>query len=240
MDILREVLLNPEDVFSFWSHFLGGLVAVVLGLRLLSQSENFSVKVYVISLVTTLFASAVSHHGFGASDWSQDCFDKLDHAAIFLLIAGTYTPIVIYRLTKHGGGNYLKLMWVVAIVGIILKIVLPRWPDELSAITYVVVGLLCASEPRVLLRALNPTQIFLLGFGGATYIVGATLYAVRWPIIASGFGAHEIHHVCVLVAATCHYVVCRQLILGESQYSINNRLADIIAVRTNTRGATLG
>jgi hemolysin III len=122
-------------------------------------------------------------------------YRHLDHAAIFLMIAGTYTP---FTVTEVHGHRLLSLIWAVALIGILLKFVAPSRVDPLSVPLYLIMGWAVLSDPGLLL-SLPTLVVTLLVAGGVFYTVGITFHLARVPF------QEAIWHCFVLVAAACHY-----------------------------------
>jgi hemolysin III len=132
---------------------------------------------------------------------------RLDHSAIFLLIAGTYTPFCLL-LPAATGLPLLALVWGGAAAGIVQSIAWGRAPKALAAAIYVVLGWVIVPVLPALRAELGAGAVTLLAAGGATYSVGAIVYATRRPDpLPKVFGYHEVFHALVIVAAACHFVV---------------------------------
>lgn len=205
----------PNDLFSFYSHAVGALVAMMMGGELLSRTINYrwAIKVYVVSLVVTLMTSALAHHGLQSSPAFQEWLDVLDHCCVYLLIAGTYTPLVVLVVRRYEGVDLLQAVWCMAIVLIAVKCIWPRWPDELTVISCIALGGVMMLDWKTIRRGLSNSMMAYLVGGAAVYIVGGICFAFNWPAnLHPEFGAHEIHHVCVLVGAACHFKLISDLV----------------------------
>ncbi len=161
---------------------------------------------YGLSLVALFGASALYHR----PTWSprpRRIMKRVDHAAIFLLIAGTYTPLCLL-LGGRAGAFLLAAVWGGALLGIVrcvLWVDAPRW---LGAAIYVLLGWIVVPVLGELLAIVGASGIALLAAGGVAYSVGAIVYATRWPDPAPRvFGYHEIFHAFVVGAAACHFSV---------------------------------
>jgi hemolysin III len=186
---------------------LAGLAAALVGAVVLiaaaaprqSALMIFSVAVYGLGLLGMIGASAL--YNFAAPSRRKEWFRRLDHAAIFLLIAGTYTPFALVRMAGPWGTGIAAFVWSAAIGGIALKLLSPRRLERLSTALYLGLGwvVLVALEPLfadVPLRA-----VVLLGLGGLLYSLGVIFHL--WKELPY----HKaIWHGFVLAAATCHYV----------------------------------
>jgi hemolysin III len=161
---------------------------------------------YGASLLT-LFAVSATYHRPNWSPAARRILWRLDHSAIFVLIAGTYTPI---GLLVGAGAGYAMLtaVWAGAIGGIVLSVAWVTAPKRLMAALYVLLGWIAIAALPALFRALGGPALALLLAGGLLYTGGAIIYATRRPDpFPTVFGFHEIFHLCVVAAAACHYVV---------------------------------
>lgn len=170
--------------------------------------------VYSLSLVTLFAVSAIYHRVQWQEERSRAHMRRADHASIFVLIAGTYTPIALLGLGGDDGRRLLIAIWVGAIVGILLSLFWVTAPKALTAAVAVMIGWTIApyfNEVRRLLGA----AVWLILAGGIAYTVGAIVYAIRkpnpWPRV---FGYHEIFHALTLVGALLHFAVIVQIVRG--------------------------
>jgi hemolysin III len=183
----------------------GGLVALlVLGWH--GIEKIISVLIYGLSLVG-LFAASATYHLASVRPRVQELLRKVDHSAIYLLIAGTYTPFCINAFTGFWRWGLLSIIWSLAAIGILVKVFTINAPRWLSAGLYVLMGWLCIAAIGEMLAVL-PT--FVLGWmvaGGVIYTLGAVVYITRvmnfWP---GRFGYHEVWHIFVLLGAAAHFV----------------------------------
>jgi hemolysin III len=183
----------------------GGLVALlVLGWH--GIEKTVSSFVYGLSLVG-LFAASAAYHLARLRPKAQEILRKLDHAAIYLLIAGTYTPFCLNAFSGFWRWGLLAIVWSLAGIGILVKaftINAPRW---LSAGLYLLMGWLGIAAVGEMLAVLPPFVLNWLLAGGVTYTLGALVYITRsmnfWP---GRFGYHEVWHIFVLLGAAAHFM----------------------------------
>lgn len=198
--LIRPRLRGVADIYA-------ASTAVPAIALLVSQADpgaaTLAALVYGASLVVLLTGSAVYH----LPNWpvrTAQWLRKVDHANIYLLIAGTCTPLA-YALTPGPGEWLLVAMWITAILGILKTMLWPRAPRKLNAALYVLMGAItfpCAPALRTAVE-----DFHLLALGGLFYVLGACVYALRWPNPAPHvFGYHEIFHIFVFAAATAHYL----------------------------------
>jgi hemolysin III len=191
---------------------LGGAIAAFFGLiALLVISWNepakvVSVIVYGFSLIAMFSTSAV-YHLVKVEPAGQLTLRKLDHSAIFLLIAGTYTPFCLNAFTGFWRWGLLSIIWAIAAVGIVVKVFYVKAPRWLNAIIYVIMGWLCVIAAPQMEFVLPLSAIICLFIGGVIYTLGAIIYATKiFNFLPGKFGFHEIWHIFVLAAAIAHFI----------------------------------
>ena len=185
--------------------FFAALVAGAVLIALAPPRAKVAAAIYATSLATLLGTSALYHRPHwapGPRRWMR----RADHAAIFVLIAGTYTPFTL--LLPREGGAMLALAWGGAALGILRALFWVHAPRALAAALYIAFGAAALFFWSPLHAALGAAGLALLLFGGLLYATGAVIYAARrpdpWPAV---FGYHEIFHLLVVAAAICHFIV---------------------------------
>ena len=206
-----------KDPFPAWSHWFGvalsfaGL-AVLLAVPMRNPLHLAALLVYGLTLVFLYFASALAH-SLHCSPRLAGRLDRLDYTAIFLVIAGTYTPLCVVTLSGPWGWWLLAAVWVTAGVGIATLYLLPtraHWPRVLC---YVLMGWVAVLAAGELVRVLPGAAVAWLIVGGVVYTVGAGVYLSGRPRLWPGrFGSHDLWHCMVLVASACHFIVILQYV----------------------------
>ena len=200
---------------SALTHFLAMLLALCAAVPLLVRAAVHSgvksltaMTVFMISMVL-LYAASTIYHSVNCSGRILRIFRKMDHMMIFVLIAGTYTPVCLLTLPKPSGLMLLAAVWGIALVGIFIKgfwITCPKW---FSSVLYIAMGWSCLSVLGQLFSLL-PLHAFLwLLAGGLIYTAGGIIYALRLPLFDARhpmFGLHEIFHLFVMAGSLCHFV----------------------------------
>jgi hemolysin III len=193
--------------------FLAVVVGALLVVYAEGTRETVAAAVFAAAVVGMLGASALYHR----VTWSprmRPWMRRIDHAGIYLLIAGTYTPVGL--LVVHGRTRpiVLAIVWSGAVAAIVLKFVWVGAPKWLSAVTGVAVGWAgVAAMPQVVEHA-GWAAFALLAAGGLAYTVGALVYAFRRPNpVPAVFGYHEVFHALTLVAVACQYVAIAFFVL---------------------------
>ena len=203
-----------KDPGSAITHFVGLVLAIFAMPPLLichgekSTLQQLSFAVFMLS-VTGLYAASSAYHAFHLSGNRDRILKKLDHCMIFVLIAGTYTPICLTALKDHGGEQLLLWVWVVALGGVVFKLFWVTHPKWLSSILYIGMGWLCLTEMDSLLVYMDCTGFWWLLAGGVMYTLGGVLYALKLEKLNTlhpNFGSHEIFHLFVMAGTACQYV----------------------------------
>lgn len=194
------------------THFVWGFAALIGLTVLLVQSggdppKQVSLLVYGTGVVILFFMSS-AYHLIRTSPEKTVLLRKLDHTAIFLLIAGTYTPICFNVLTGVWRWGMLIGVWAVALGGIGLKLAFINIHRALSAGIYAAMGWLSLVAIQPLVQALPAGALAWMVAGGVVYTVGALVYALKWFNFAPGvFGFHEVWHLFVMAGSLCHYIM---------------------------------
>ena len=203
-DRLREPVNGITHLAASVFALGGWVILVVLGwgdtLKLVVAS------VFGLSL-TTLFLASGLYHSVVASPLVVQRLRKFDHAAIFLLIAGTYTPITALYLGNAWRWGLLAVVWIIAAAGIIFKLFVIDAPRWLSTGAYLAMGWMAVFAVPELLKSMPPEVVLWMALGGALYTVGAGVYLLEKPNFKPGvFGYHELWHVFVILAGASHFL----------------------------------
>ncbi len=200
-----------------WLHFSAAPLALVLGLLLLvltpEQDLRAGVAVYVLTTVLLFGVSAAYHLGAGTAGVNA-FLRRLDHANIYLFIAGTYTPLALALADRSLGWLILGLVWGVALVGLLLPILWLSAPRWVTAGSYVALGWVAVFFLPDLYRDLGAVVVGLLALGGVLYTLGAVIYARKRPNPHPGwFGFHELFHAFTIGAYLVHYLAVALAVL---------------------------
>lgn len=203
-------LQREKPALRGYSHEIAAYVAVPAALALVAGARGpialAGAAVYGASLVA-LFATSALYHRPRWSPRARRIMWRLDHSAIFVLIAGTYTPLCLL-LGPGAGHALLAIVWAGAAGGVIVSMVWVTAPKALMAGLYVLLGWVSVTTFPDLQAALGPRTLGLLVAGGLLYTGGAVIYAVRRPDpLPDVFGFHEVFHLLVVAAAGCHFAV---------------------------------
>ena len=218
VNVQRAEVRDPYDGLRPWSaitHGVGAALAAVgtVLLLILSSAPGKGLPlfaVYGLSMIC-LYTASTLYHCLNVSVPGRLALRKYDHCSIYLLIAGSYTPLCLTVLRESGGVPLTAAVWTLAVAGTVLtiaKLAIPRW---LTSAIYLFMGWLAIFAIVPIYRALPADCFAWLLAGGLLYTVGGVLYAVKWPGRDNPrFGCHEIFHVFILLGSIAHFVLmCR-------------------------------
>ena len=202
------------------THFAGMLLATAASVPLLVKAGLDSVRclvamgIFMASMILLYGASTV-YHTVIASDKILKIFRKADHMMIFVLIAGSYTPVCVLVLGGRQGYTLLAVVWSIAIAGILVKALWITCPKWFSSVIYIAMGWVCVLAFGKIIHALPRAAFGWLLAGGIIYTAGGIIYALKLPLFNSrhhSFGSHEIFHLFVMGGSFCHYVMMYQFV----------------------------
>lgn len=199
----REPVSGLTHVFGAIMSVIGLILLMTLSINNITRFAVFSV--FGVSMIMLYSASSI-YHLVNFSESTIFLLRKLDHSMIYVLIAGTYTPVCLIALNGILGWGLFIGIWILAILGIILKMFWMEAPRWLYTMFYVFMGWISVFVIAPLGKIVPLSGILWLAAGGVLYTLGAIIYAAKWPRINSKiFGFHEIFHIYVLMGSFCHY-----------------------------------
>lgn len=207
-DSIAEAAVEQKPTWRGWIHAATAPLALAAGVVLISLATTTPGKIGSAVFMTTsllLFGVSATYHRFRWSERVRLALKRLDHSNIFLLIAGTYTPMALLALPPASGTILLAVVWGGAALGIAFRVFwigAPRW---LYVLLYLALGWAAVAYlPGI--WAANPATAILIGVGGLAYTVGAVFYGAKRPNPSPlHFGFHELFHACTVVAFLCHW-----------------------------------
>jgi hemolysin III len=211
---LGLILWPPRDPVSALSHFIGFVLAIAGTCVLVIKGNHSggalfaaSFAVFGAAMMLLYFASA-AYHWSNLSERTTLVLRKLDHAMIYILIAGTYTPICVITLTGLWGTSLLIAIWALALGGIFLTFFYFQAPRWLTTGIYIIMGWLVVLAFVPLSHSLPGAGLAWLLAGGIAYTAGGVIYGRKRSLINyPGFGFHEVFHLFVLGGSLCHYML---------------------------------
>ena len=197
------------------THFIGMMLAVFAAVPLLvkagvtSGGRTLSAMAIFMASMILLYGASATYHSVNLTGRTLQIFRKLDHMMIFVLIAGSYTPVCLIVLGGRIGYTMLALVWGIALIGMTIKacwITCPKW---FSSVIYIAMGWVCVLAFGQLFQTLPTTGFLWLLAGGIIYTIGGVIYALKLPIFNSkhkSFGSHEVFHLFVMAGSMCHFI----------------------------------
>lgn len=209
-----------KDPVSSLTHLLFAMLAVPCMVILIFFANKYATIWHVVSFIIfgaalfLLYSASAVYHMLRLSEKASLVLKKIDHMMIFILIAGTYTPVCLVPLHGVWGWSLLILVWGMAVAGIILMAVWINAPRWLGTLIYVVMGWSVVIAFYPLMKTVPAGGVALLALGGVTYTLGALIYAFKWPKFSfKFFGFHEIFHLFVMGGTVFHVIFMFKYIL---------------------------
>jgi hemolysin III len=209
LDIEPAMRNRPQlrGVSHQWAFFISVVLGVVLVVQAPPGRATIAAAVYA-ACVALLFGISALYHRVTWQANTRRWMRRLDHSAIFLMIAGTYTPFALLVLDGTLANVVLAVVWAGALGGIVLKLLWIDAPKWLAALMYVLLGWVAVAVTPDLFGELGITAGVMVALGGLFYTVGAVVYALRRPDpVPTVFGYHEVFHALVIAAAALQYAV---------------------------------
>jgi len=211
-DSVAGLLTRPR--MRGWIHLYCAVAAVLAGTALVvmswarvSKLAGHATLAYALAIVAMFAVSATYHRVYWNSAITRNWMRRLDHSMIFVLIAGTYTPLARLAMPRSTGHVVLAVVWGGALAGIALSLLWPSAPRWVGVTLYLLLGWVAVWYTKLIVHNAGLTVMVLLGVGGVLYSIGAVFYALRWPDPwPATFGYHEIFHACTALAAISQYV----------------------------------
>lgn len=213
--------ISIREPGSALTHLAAMFLTAGASLPLLIKAASFgslhviSMFVFTISMIL-LYGSSAFYHAINLSPRIIRHFRKLDHSMIFILIAGSYTPVCVLVLESHTGIMLLMTVWGLSILGILLKLLWIGCPKWLSSTIYITLGWSVVLVMRPIYNSLEMAGFLWLFIGGVIYTIGGIIYALKWKTFNEKhpfFGSHEIFHLFVMAGSFCHFIFMYQFLL---------------------------
>ena len=209
-----------QPLLRGWLHLVCFFLAIPAGAILVALASSAHARigavVYAIGLVA-LFGVSGSYHRGRWSDARRRLMQKLDHGTIFVMIAGSYTPLCLLVLEGWVRWTMLAVAWTGAAAGFVLSFTGGKASRLAKGTLYIALGWASLLAAPQLWRNLSPAELGLLAVGGLLYTVGSVFLLTRWPDpFPRVFGYHEVWHVLVVVAVACHFAAITSVVAGSS------------------------
>lgn len=208
-----EFSKKAREPISSLTHLIGAGLSVIGSVILLikcsvtkiSLGTTLSCLVFCISLISLYTASGVYHYVQG-SDKRVKHYRRIDHSMVYVLIAGTYTPVFYAYLPKPKAYYLIAAIWGIAIIGMILKILFITMPRWLGTCLYIAMGWFVVLVPSIF-KSMPTGGLVLLFSGGIIYTIGGLIYWTKKPDFLGKFGFHEVFHIFIMVGSLLHYLM---------------------------------
>ena len=211
-------LILAKPLLRGWLHlvcFFLALPAATLVIALASSTRGrVGATVYAVGLVALFGVSGTYHRGRW-TDAKRLVMQRLDHGTIFLMIAGSYTPLCLVALNGWVAPTMLVVAWAMAVAGFVLAFTPNRITRVVRGSLYIVMGWAAVIAAPQLVRHLSSAELTLIAVGGVLFTVGAIFLATHWPDpFPRVFGYHEVWHVLVVAAVVCQFVAIASVVHG--------------------------
>ncbi len=184
-------------------------IPLLIKAGLSGNSSLLAAMIVFIGSMILLYGASTLYHSVNVPDRVLKVFRKIDHMMIFVLIAGSYTPVCLIVLGGKEGYTMLAIVWTIAVAGMIIKacwITCPKW---FSSVIYIAMGWVVVFVFGKLIHSLPAAAFLWLLAGGIIYTAGGIIYALKLPLFNSrheNFGSHEIFHLFVMAGSICHFI----------------------------------
>lgn len=214
---MKSFISKLKDPGSAITHFIGMVIAILAIAPLLIKASHGvnrghlgAFAIFILSMVA-LYAASTIYHTFNISDKINTLLRKIDHAMIFVMISGSYTPVCLIALPKNIGIPLLITVWTITIIGTLFKIFWITCPRWVSSAMYIGMGWLSVVAISSIIKNLPFSAFVWLLVGGIIYTIGGIIYAMKLPIFKKvnwkNFGNHELFHCFVMLGSICHFVM---------------------------------
>jgi len=209
---MQITIREPGSAFT---HFIAMMFSILAAVPLLLKAGitsgrlSFTAMLIFMCSMVLLYGASTTYHCVNVTGKVLQIFRKVDHMMIFVLIAGSYTPVCLIILGGQIGFTLLATVWGIAIFGILLNafwITCPKW---FSSLVYIAMGWVCLGVFGTLWDILPHAAFLWLLAGGIIYTIGGVIYALKLPVFNQRFryfGSHELFHVFVMLGSACHFV----------------------------------
>ncbi len=213
--------ISIREPGSAITHFIAMVLAMGSAVPLLMKASEFgplsviAMFVFIGSMVL-LYGASATYHSVTVAPNIIKIFRKIDHMMIFIMIAGSYTPVCLLVLDKHTGSRMLLGVWGVALFGILIKALWITCPKWFSSILYIGMGWICISAIKPIIHTFSLSAFMWLLAGGLLYTVGGVIYALKLKVFNEKhayFGSHEIFHLFIMAGSFCHFIFMYQYVI---------------------------
>lgn len=197
------------------THYIAMMMALIAATPLLIKSVlsesrlNFIAMTVFICSMILLYGASATYHSLNVKGHILRWFRRFDHMMIFILIAGTYTPVCLITLKGRLGYILFAVIWGIALLGILIALCWITCPKWFSSLIYIAMGWTCIGVMKPLWETLPLAAFLWLLTGGLIYTAGGVIYALKLPVFNARFryfGSHELFHLFVMAGSICHFI----------------------------------
>lgn len=203
---------KAQDPMSSLTHAIGAVLGVLylIFLQIASFIHQKDITTHIILLVfglsvIALYSASAYYHFIQNDNPHKTLFRKLDHSMIYVLIAGSYTPIAMFYLGPNKNLLFTVVIWAIALTGIITKIIWLNAPRVLYTLLYLLMGWAVVFDIKGF-SAIPMNCLSLLAAGGLCYTIGAVIYIIKKPNLSANWGFHELFHIFILLGTFMHFI----------------------------------
>ncbi len=212
--VVEAVFTKP--LLRGWLHLVCFFLAIPAGIVVISLADGTAARVgavvYAVGLVALFGVSGIYHRGRWSQEWRRR-MQRLDHATIFVMIAGSYTPLCLVAIKGWVGPTMLVVAWLGAVLGAVLAFSDGGRSRVVRGALYIVLGWISVLAGPALVRNLSVAELVLIAVGGVLFTIGAITLMTHWPDpFPRVFGYHEVWHVLVVAAVVCHFVAIASVV----------------------------
>lgn len=213
--------ISIREPGSAITHFIAMIMAMGSAIPLLIKASSlgtiYTIAMFIfISSMILLYGASATYHSINVAPEIIKIFRKIDHMMIFIMIAGSYTPVCLLVLDKTTGYRMLLAVWGVALGGILIKALWITCPKWFSSVLYIGMGWICISALKPIIENLSMQAFLWLLAGGLLYTAGGVIYALKLKIFNAKhvyFGSHEIFHLFIMAGSFCHFIFMYQYVI---------------------------
>lgn len=214
-----KLFKKAMDPISSETHFIGAclsllglLIIVFIGLEKGTSSIIMAASIVFAFSLIALYAASSVYHFYQENQKIKVILRKLDHSMIYVLIVGTYTPIVIACMKTPHAYYFLGILWIIAVIGILVNVCWINAPRAISTAIYLILGWAIVFDFQSF-NNISQSCLMMIAAGGIAYSVGAFIYIFKKPNLTVNFGFHELFHIFVMLGSFLHYLTILLFIL---------------------------
>lgn len=213
--------ISIREPGSAITHFVAMIMAMGSAIPLLIKASSlgtiYTIAMFIfISSMILLYGASATYHSINVAPGIIKIFRKIDHMMIFIMIAGSYTPVCLLVLDKTTGYRMLLAVWGIALGGILIKALWITCPKWFSSVLYIGMGWICISALKPIIDRLSMQAFLWLLAGGLLYTIGGVIYALKLKVFNARhayFGSHEIFHLFIMAGSFCHFIFMYQYVI---------------------------